>query len=286
MSQRFENFKDFEIFNNENLGSVRTLTDEERNIWFFANDVAACLGYEKTNTPHAISDHTDLEDRKALKYKASSESYRAEFFGKNDFMDKIFINEAGLYQMIFESHMPKAKEFKSWITHEVLPSVREHGGYILGQEKLAEEERNALNDKIVALMKKVKYLNTRRHELIQDNKALKEKSKKQAITIQKITEEADTSLELIGHLIDEGKEMHKKIDVLEEKIDRTENPEKWESVKMKEEYERKARYDHGDEITVDKEGLVISIKKSKTWDPATHDTTPVEDDDILEDEDF
>ena len=142
-----------EIFNNKNLGSVRVLVDESGEPWFLTNDVAECLGYARA--ANATQVHTDLEDRKALKYKASSESYRAEFFGKNDFMDKIFINEAGLYSMIFSSQMEKAKEFKNWITHTVLPSVREHGGYILGREKLAEEERKPLHDELVALMNKV-----------------------------------------------------------------------------------------------------------------------------------
>lgn len=75
-------------------------------------------------------------DRKALKYKAYTETVLATLWGKNDFMDKILINESGLYQMILESKQPVAKEFKRWVVREVIPSIRKHGGYILGQERL------------------------------------------------------------------------------------------------------------------------------------------------------
>lgn len=39
------------------------------------------------------------------------------------------INEAGLYSLILTSRKPEAKEFKRWVTHEVLPSIRKTGGY-------------------------------------------------------------------------------------------------------------------------------------------------------------
>ncbi len=51
-------------------------------------------------------------------------------------MDKTFINESGLYCLIFGSKLPSAEEFKLWVTSTVLPSIRRNGGYIEGQEKL------------------------------------------------------------------------------------------------------------------------------------------------------
>lgn len=136
----------FDVFSNKELGSVRTIFETETGeAWFYANDVAKILGYSEKNLSHAIERHTSKEDRKALKYKASSVSDEAKMWGKNDFMDKIFVNESGLYCLIFGSKLPKAKEFKHWVTSEVLPSIRRHGGYIYGQENLAEDEKQKQN---------------------------------------------------------------------------------------------------------------------------------------------
>lgn len=52
----------------------------------------------------------------------------------------ILTNESGLYSLILSSKLPQAKEFKRWVTSEILPSVRKHGGYIEGQEELSGEE--------------------------------------------------------------------------------------------------------------------------------------------------
>lgn len=145
---------EFDVFNKENLGQVRTVYDpEEDEIWFFANDVAKILGYK--NASESIADHTDIDDRKALKYKAYSKTLLAELWGKNDYMDKIFINESGLYCLIFGSKLESAKEFKLWVTKEVLPSIRKNGGYILGQEHLAEDEKEQLLAQIKRLSKDV-----------------------------------------------------------------------------------------------------------------------------------
>ena len=221
-----EFFKNFEIFNKENLGSVRTLADKEGNIWFLANDICECLEYE--NNRKAIADHTDLDDRKALKYKDCNESLRTKLFGENDFKDKVFINEAGMYQMIFESHMPKAIPFKRWICHEVIPSIREHGGYILGQEKLTEKDR-ATTDKLVEqLSDKIAFLQKQRHMHIANGKALKEENKdlkaKTAKLNNYLQEEEDRNESLYLEL--KGKELE--ITQLMNRIEQLEDPETFE----------------------------------------------------------
>ena len=147
----------FEIFKGT-LGTVRTMyIPEDDSIWFFGNDVAKALGYVRTN--EAITDHTSLDDRKALKFKAYAKTPQADLWGKNDFMDKIFINESGLYCMIFGSKLEAAVKFKLWVTKEVLPSIRKNGGYILGQEKLNKEEKELLESRIKALKKEMDALN-------------------------------------------------------------------------------------------------------------------------------
>ena len=55
-------------------------------------------------------------------------------------MNMTIINESGLYALIFGSKLESAKRFKHWVTSEVLPSIRKHGGYIAGQEDMADEE--------------------------------------------------------------------------------------------------------------------------------------------------
>lgn len=144
----------FEIFNNNNLGSVRTMYDAETGeIWFLANDVAKNLGYAATR--NTIANHTSLNDRKALKYADCTDSVRTDLWAGNDRKEKIFVNESGLYCMIFGSKLPTAEDFKLWVTREVLPSIRKHGGYVYGQENLSEEERQDLLVQVEKLSKKV-----------------------------------------------------------------------------------------------------------------------------------
>lgn len=99
---------------------VRTLTDEHDETWFVAKDVCDVLNY--TNASKAISDHVDPED-KLNNESLSSLGQRGGWL----------INESGLYSLALSSKLPTAKEFKRWITHEVLPSIRKHGAYMTQQ---------------------------------------------------------------------------------------------------------------------------------------------------------
>jgi prophage antirepressor-like protein/phage anti-repressor protein len=100
--------------------------DDNGEIWFCANDVCACLGY--SNPRKALDDHCDTSD--------VTKRYIGVVTGKKaDGSDAIqqvatnFVNESGLYALIFGSRLPKAKMFKRWITSEVLPSIRKTGAY-------------------------------------------------------------------------------------------------------------------------------------------------------------
>lgn len=97
--------------------ALRTLTDESGEPWFVAKDVCDVLGY--TNASKAISDHVDSED------KLNNESLSS--LGQRGGWS---VNESGLYSLVLSSKLPTAKEFKRWITHEVLPQIRRTGGYI------------------------------------------------------------------------------------------------------------------------------------------------------------
>ena len=106
---------------------VRTVTINDEP-YFVGKDVAMILGYKDLS--RALNQHVEKENRKSLSLKASGDLYPSLWEGKNDFSNKIVINEAGVYDLIFDSQLPKAHEFKHWVTSEVLPAIRKHGAYM------------------------------------------------------------------------------------------------------------------------------------------------------------
>ena len=122
--------KNIGIFEYINDGFLRVYGTEEKP-WFSAKDIATILGY--VNTAKAIRDHTDEEDRCLLENKGVNES-----FSPNQQGHSVLINESGLYSLILRSKKKEAKDFKRWVTSEVLPSIRKTGSYsnkILVNEK-------------------------------------------------------------------------------------------------------------------------------------------------------
>ena len=107
---------------------VRTVTINNEP-WFVGKDVADILGYQ--NPQKAIRDHVDFEDKLTEQIVQS---------GQN--REMIIINESGLYSLILSSKLPQAKEFKRWVTSEVLPQIRQQGAYV--PENLPEEAFIAL----------------------------------------------------------------------------------------------------------------------------------------------
>lgn len=116
-----------QIFKNEQFGEVRVV-EQNGEPWFVGKDVAEILGYSDTNK--AVAMHVDDEDKKLNDKSSSSFGQRGAHL----------INESGLYSLILSSKLPQAKQFKRWVTSEVLPSIRKHGGYINGQESMTDEE--------------------------------------------------------------------------------------------------------------------------------------------------
>ena len=105
-----------EIFN-FNGQEVRTVTINNEP-YFVGKDVANILGYERPTK--AIQDHVDDEDKDAIPIQDS--------IGRKQ--NTPIINESGLYSLILSSKLPQAKEFKRWVTTEVLPTIRKHGAYL------------------------------------------------------------------------------------------------------------------------------------------------------------
>ena len=113
-------------FSNPDFGEIRTV-DESGVVWFVGKDVAEILGY--TNPSKALADHVDEED------KLNNESLLS--LGQRGGW---LINESGLYSLVLSSKLPTAKQFKRWVTSDVLPSIRKNGGYIAGQSELSPAE--------------------------------------------------------------------------------------------------------------------------------------------------
>ena len=124
--QKFENFL---------FGQLRGM-NIDGEAWLMATDVARRLGY--TNPQKAIRDHVDEED------KTLNESFTVNG------TIPVLINESGLYSLILQSKLPRAREFKRWVTSEVLPQIRKTGGYI----PLSEDD-----DEKTILAKAVRILN-------------------------------------------------------------------------------------------------------------------------------
>lgn len=109
-------------FNNEEFGNVRTLTIDGEP-WFVGKDIAECLGY--SNTKDALRKHVDSEDKIMGSQNATPSI--TDNLGRKQF--PTFINESGIYSLIFGSKLESAKKFKRWVTSEVLPSLRKTGTY-------------------------------------------------------------------------------------------------------------------------------------------------------------
>ena len=99
----------------------------EDEIWFKAVVVATILKY--TNQRKAIRDHVDPEDKRKLSEIGLGSKRNESFPFKGNGGECIYINESGLYSLILRSKLESAKEFKRWVTSQVLPSIRKTGRY-------------------------------------------------------------------------------------------------------------------------------------------------------------
>lgn len=139
-----ENMMKMETFRNQEFGSVRIIRDDGR-LLFCGIDVAAALGYSKPR--NAVYAHC----KGALKRGALTAGGMQEL---------TFIPEGDVYRLIVHSRLPSAQRFEKWVFEEVLPSIRQTGGYMTSSlleqaaadpnvllqfagRLLAEHERNA-----------------------------------------------------------------------------------------------------------------------------------------------
>lgn len=119
--------KELQVFTNPAFGQVRVI-ERDGEPWFVGKEVAAVLGY--TDTAQAIRKHVRANHKGVVEMTTPG--------GKQPLT---IIDEAGLYSLVLRSKLPQAEEFQEWVTSEVLPAIRKHGGY-LTPEKVQEALMN------------------------------------------------------------------------------------------------------------------------------------------------
>ena len=151
---------DLQIFNSQEFGTIRT-AEINGEPYFVGKDVAEALGYEKPR--NAIAQHVDPDD--ALKQGLTDSLGREQ--------EAIFISESGVYALVFSSKLPKAKEFKHWVTSEVLPTIRKHGAYMTPETL----EKALLNpDGMIKVLQALKDEQEKRKALEAQNAEMKPKA--------------------------------------------------------------------------------------------------------------
>ena len=119
---------EIQIFQNQEFGAIRTMSNEQGEPMFCGKDVAEALGYKRSRD--AIDQHVEKDD--AVKHRLIDSLGRKQF--------TTFINESGLYALILSSKLDSAKRFKHWVTAEVLPAIRKQGGYIVARPDETDEQ--------------------------------------------------------------------------------------------------------------------------------------------------
>lgn len=145
-----------ELFYSDEFNSLRVFHNEGENISFAAADVCRALGVDRTAASRLDDDEKELRLTQTLG-------------GKQQILT---VNEAGFYTLVLRSRKPEAKQFRRWVTHEVLPSIRKDGAYVAAAPeetteeliaralKAAESALARANNKLEAQKPKVEYFET------------------------------------------------------------------------------------------------------------------------------
>lgn len=143
--------KELQVFTNVEFGEIRTLLIDDQP-WFIGRDVVKALGYDLSTNRYGeyIKKYCYKEDiinyNKETRFQYTIELDYKELGQRGG----LLINEYALYDLTFESPLPSAKEFKKWVTHEVLPQIRKTGGYI--DKKATPQQLEQLQQKISKLL--------------------------------------------------------------------------------------------------------------------------------------
>ena len=191
-----------QVFNNAMFGNVRVLLQGDES-WFVAKDVADALGYQ--NGSRDVNRHTDEEDRT-----------KTMVFDGNQNKETILINESGLYSLVLSSKLPNAKQFKRWVTSDVLPSIRKYGTYSMNIPRTLPDALKAYANEIEAhnqtkmLLEEQKGLIAAQEQQISEFKPIRDYvdeilSSTSALTITQIAADYDITARALNKILEEEK---------------------------------------------------------------------------------
>ena len=163
--------KEFEIFSYKNLGSVRTFVDERGEVWFCLKDVCDILGL---GNPSKVLHRLNMGGVTTSKVGVQT-GIRNDGTPSFQEVDMNFINESNLYETIFASRKPEAKEFRYWVVSEVLPTLRKNGAFGAPRHENAELENIYNVSKVIV-------------NLYEENQKIKEFINKNEYAINEINE--------------------------------------------------------------------------------------------------
>lgn len=154
--------KEFEIFSYKNLGSVRTFVDDKGEVWFCLKDVCDILGLGNPSKVLHRLNRDGVTTSKVIDSMGRQQEYT-------------FVNEPNLYETIFASRKPEAKEFRYWVVSEVLPTLRKNGAFGAPRYENAELENIYNVSKVIV-------------NLYEENQKIKEFINKNEYAINEINE--------------------------------------------------------------------------------------------------
>lgn len=172
---------ELKVFENAEFGQIRGVEIDGES-WLVGKDVAERLGY--SNASKAVMVHVDDEDKKFEMLPVSDSQI-------GNLVKTALINESGFYSLVLGSKLPNAKKFKRWVTSEVLPAIRKHGGYLTA-EKVEEALLNP--DVLIRLATELKDEREARRAL--ESKVAEDAPK---VLFAKAVEQAENSI-LVGDL--------------------------------------------------------------------------------------
>ena len=189
---------DLQIFNNDRFGQIR-IVPVDGELMFVAKDVCDCL--EITKYRDAIS-RLDSDERGSVKLDTPG--------GKQDIAA---INEYGLYNLVLSSRKPEAKEFKRWITHDVIPAIRKTGSYSISIPKSLPEALRAYANEVES-HNATKAIVAQQEQQIAEFKPVKDYvdkilSSKSCLTITQIAADYGMSAQELNKILHEAGLQHK-----------------------------------------------------------------------------
>ena len=149
---------EIQIFKNPLFGEVRVVVINDEP-WFVGKDVALVLGYAKPE--NALSTHVDEEDKTITLIQGTGSNYKS---------NTTIINESGMYSLVFGSRLKTAKEFKHWVTSDVLPTLRKTGSYLITTDQVSRKDLALMIIKAEEEKEKLALENKKQAEVIESQK--------------------------------------------------------------------------------------------------------------------